>query len=116
MGGHSHRVQSPLRREVELPRKGSVGLTVILIASASMFFSVWTSALLLQSRMSHRCYHRQAPVMVTRSLRGYARPAPQLAIAVEKSSPDECGRASYHSNPDGSLSVVFDSCAAPSPR
>lgn len=76
----------------------------MLVASASMFFAVASSAFLLRAQMPvERCYHQHAP--------GPIAPAPTLTP--EPTAPvaaRDCGQAVYEQRADGSVSVVFDVC------
>lgn len=100
-----HSPQPNLSREVLAPQNPYSGLGVVLVASLAMFLAMASSAFVIRARMagqscpSHRAtYQSQLP-------------AAEQWHAVERMSPRECGKPQYRTNPDGSVSVLFETCA-----
>jgi hypothetical protein len=91
-----------LTREVLAPQHSHGGLGVMIVAAAAMFFAVASSAFILQARMSRHWRHR-TPVRMSRPM---AAPLPTPPV-------EECGRASFRDNPDGTISVYFNLCPTP---
>ncbi len=89
---------APLVREVLRPYRARSGVGVIVVAASAMFFAVGSSALIVHARMSSD--NGGCPAR--------ALPAAQSWQAAP--SPDECGRASFVANEDGSETVYFRAC------
>ena len=94
-----------LAKEVLAPQNPHSGLGVVLVASLAMFLAMASSAFVIRARMAgqscpaHRAtYQSQLP-------------AAKQWHAVERVSPGECGKPQYRTNPDGSVSVLFETCA-----
>jgi hypothetical protein len=98
-----------LVKEVEPPQPRHNGVAVMLVATTAMFFAVAASALVLRARMMRECsrFHDTLEVpasMVTTAVPS-GRPAPTAA------SGSACGEPVYRSNPDGSVTVLFQLCS-----
>jgi len=94
-------VHYKLERQVEPPRRRDTGITVIAVASAAMFFAVASSALMLRARMAHV----RAVITVI--------PA-EVHVIQPPAASAPCGQPHMRDNPDGTRTVVFDTCMRPS--
>lgn len=104
-----HASKPVLEKEVLAPQSPYSGLGVVLVAALAMFLAMASSAFVIRARMvkqscpSYRTvYQSQLPA---------ARQWHATGHAVERVSPRECGKPLYRTNPDGSVSVYFKSCA-----
>ena len=94
-----------LVKEVEPPIYQHSGLGVLLVASLAMTFAVASAAFLVQARMpGDGCPYGETKREVRA---GFEPTTPQPET---RQVGADCGEASYHANPDGSVTVIFDLC------
>lgn len=89
-----------LVREVLRPGREQTGVAVLLVAASALAFALAGSAFALWARSAQHCPHQHFEVA----------PPSDAAQAPALEAQGRCGEAIYRNNPDGSVTVRFETC------
>jgi hypothetical protein len=102
--------QPDLVPEVLRPGREQTGVAVLLVAASALAFALAGSAFALWARSAQRCGHHHPELDPAFTVARDAEAAAPLESADQAPAP-RCGEAIYRNDPDGSVTVRFETCA-----